>query len=107
MALRTNKVHIFTHFIPDEGTTDANWAGAIVDVQEREHGGRSVPHYMRAYPDASTTPQYSGGVYSVASWLRKADILEELERLGFKRIETAYETTHGDNGRAMAIAASR
>lgn len=107
IALRTNKVHIFTHFIPDEGPGHADWAKAIVEVQERQHRGRMISHFMRSYPEASTTPRYSGGLYSTGAWLRKADILEELYCLGYKRIETAFESTHLDNGPSIAITAIR
>ncbi|KAF0137728.1 MAG: hypothetical protein FD152_262 [Xanthobacteraceae bacterium] len=107
MSLRTNRIHLFTHYIPDEGLADAQWAITIAEVENRAHRGRVVPHYMRAFPDASSTPNYASGLYTFGAWLRRADILEELNCLGFKRIAIGHESTDPANGPSMTIVASR
>ncbi|SKA36299.1 hypothetical protein SAMN02745126_05803 [Enhydrobacter aerosaccus] len=106
IALRTDKIHVFTHYIPDDGLVDTNLASSIIAVEQRPHRGRMIPHFMRALPDSSTTSHYSGGLYTASAWLRRIDILDELKLLGFSQIEIGFESAT-DNGPCFAFVAKR
>jgi hypothetical protein len=102
------QIHIWTHYIPD-GDFDlkADWAQPIIRVEQRPFAGRLIEHHVRSYFDQIKTAKYCGGVYQEASWLRRADILAELRRLGFDQIVTGYEAPDHPHGPAFALCAQK
>jgi 2-polyprenyl-3-methyl-5-hydroxy-6-metoxy-1,4-benzoquinol methylase len=104
----TDKVHIFTHYVLDDGyDSSMPWAETITHVEHRTIAGRIVPHYIKTYLETPRTVGFCGGVYPEAAWLRRADILDELGRLGFNRIDIAFESPHHPNGPCLELVAQR
>jgi hypothetical protein len=107
IADRTDRVHIWTHYVPDDFDPRAPWAGPIVSVEERSVDGRRVPHYLRSYLDTEGQPQFCGGVHTTSAWLRRSDILDQLHRRGLSKIEIGFETTAHPHGPCFALVAAR
>ncbi len=104
----TNKIHVWTHYVPDEGYKGTEpWTQPIVAVEDRMIKGRVVPHYVRRYFTQTTKTSYCGGVFETAAWLRRSDILDELKRMGFTDIKIGFEEPDHPHGPSFAIAASR
>ena len=107
IAARTNRVHIWTHYVPDRFNPNEEWASPILGVEQRDIAGREVPHYLRTYFDTTGQPLYCGGIYTKSAWLRRSDILLELEKLGFGNIEIGFETTTHPHGPCFALVATK
>ena len=104
----TNATHIWTHYIPDQEVgIVGDWAKSIFDKQDRLSHSRVISHYLKAYGEVVKTAAYCGGVYGHATWLRRADILEELGRAGFTKIEIGFEDPAHPHGPCLAIAATK
>jgi hypothetical protein len=106
LADRTDRIHIWTHFYPDDYWPDP-LPLPLTSIEDREFEGEKVRHYLRSYMGAESTPAYCGGVYSGSAWLRRSDILRELEKFGFSKIEIAFETPFTGNGPSFALVAKR
>jgi hypothetical protein len=107
IAACTDRVHIWTHYVPDTFDPSEAWAAPILRVEEREVAGRHVQHYVRSYLDTEETPQFCGGTDTTSVWLRRADILDGLTRLGLSRIDVAFDTTAHPHGPCFALVATR
>lgn len=107
IAACTDRVHIWTHYVPDEFDASEAWAAPIVRVEEREIAGRRIRHYVRSYLDTSTVPHYCGGIDTTSVWLRRADILDCLIRLGLSQIDINFETSTHPHGPCFALVATR
>ena len=107
IAASTDRVHIWTHYVPDTFDPGEAWAAPIVRVEEREVTGRRIQHYIRSYLDTATVPQYCGGIDTTSVWLRRADILDSLTCLGLSQIDVAFDTTAHPHGPCFALVATR
>lgn len=100
----TSRVHIWTHYIPDNGIPEgAPWAEPIQYVESRS----GIEHFVRSYFDQGAKPTYCGGVHMASSWLKRSDILRAMEEAGFRNIALAYEAPDHPHGPAFAIAATK
>jgi hypothetical protein len=106
LADRTDRLHIWTHFYPDDHLPDP-LPKPIVSIVDHEFEGENVRHYLRSYSGDECTLGYCGGVLSGSAWLRRSDILRFLEKSGFSEIEIAFEAPFADNGPSFALAAKR
>jgi hypothetical protein len=106
VADRTDRLHIWTHFYPDDYWPDP-LPQPLVSIEDREFEGEKVRHYLRSYGGAESTPAYCGGVDSGSAWLRRSDILRALEKFGFSKIEIAFEAPFIGAGPAFALVAKR
>jgi hypothetical protein len=106
LADRTDRLHIWTHFYPDD-----YWPSPLppplTSIEDREFEGENIRHYLRSYMGAESNPAYCGGVYSGSVWLRRSDILTVLKKLGFSNIEIEFETPFTGNGASFALVARR
>jgi hypothetical protein len=107
VAACTDKLHIFTHYVPDDFDPLEAWAAPIVGVEDRPIGDRTIRHYVRSYRDEAQSKTYCGGVYTTSVWLRRSDILEELTRRGFLDIEIGFDSPAHPHGPCFAIVAKR
>jgi hypothetical protein len=106
IADHTDRVHIWTHFYPDDYFPDPLPA-PLISIEDREFEGEKFRYYLRSYMGAESTPAYCGGVYAGSAWLRRSDILRALEKFGFSKIEIAFESPFTGNGPAFALVAKR
>lgn len=107
IAACTDRVHIWTHYVPDKFDPNEAWAAPILRVEEREVAGRHIQHYVRSYLDTAESAQYCGGIDTTSVWLRRADILDGLTRLGLSRIDIGFETSAHPHGPCFALVATR
>jgi hypothetical protein len=107
IARRTDRIHIWTHFYPDDFSPTKPFSAPIVGIRDVEFGGRKIRHFDRSYGGAETTVAYCGGVFSGSSWLRRGDILSALELLGFSKVEINFENYDNANGPSFALVAHR
>lgn len=107
IAAVTERVYIYTHYMPDDVRPDELWARSIVREETRLRGRQWVRHYVKSYEDMGGQPIYCGGVYQTASWLRKEDILLHLKLLGFTHIDINMDVRDHQNGPCMNLVASR
>ncbi len=106
LADRTDRLHIWTHFYPDDYLPDP-LPKPIVSIVDCEFEGETVRHYLRSYSGDESTLGYCGGVLSGSAWLRRSDILRFLGKWGFSEIEIAFEAPFAGNGPSFALAAKR
>lgn len=107
LAERTDRLHIWTHFYPDEYAPKEPFDRPLVGIESRDYDGHAIPLFLRTYMGAENNAAYCGGVDSGSSWLRRSDILKVLERAGFSDIEVAFETPFTGNGPSFALVAQR
>lgn len=106
IADRTDKIHLWTHFYPDDYLPDP-LPMPLTAIEERNFEGYNIRHYLRSYMGAESTPAYCGGVYSGSAWLNRSSILQVLDLCGFKKIDIAFETPFTGNGPSFALVAKR
>lgn len=87
IAACADRVHIWTHYVPDTFDPNEAWTAPILGVEEREVAGRPIQHYIRSYLDTTGLPHYTGGIETTSVWLRRADIVDGLTRLGLSQID--------------------
>ena len=105
---KTTAVHLWTHYVPDdENQALGDWAKHIFKREDRELNGRVIPYFLKAYGDAVNIAKYSGGIHKYSVWMKRADIILELRRAGFTKIEIGYEDTLHPHGPCFAIAAEK
>lgn len=107
IAACTDRVHIWTHYVPDMFDPSEAWAAPILRVEERDVAGRRVEHYVRSYLHTAELPHYCGGIDTTSVWLRRADILSGLTRLGLSKIDINFETLAHPHGPCFALVAVR
>lgn len=103
----TDRLHLWTHYVPDDFDHTAAWAAPIIAVEDRLIEGRSIRHYVRTYRAEAKTQKYCGGVEATSVWLGRAAILLELQQSGFTDIEIGFETQAHPHGPCFAIVAKR
>jgi hypothetical protein len=106
LADRTDRLHIWTHFYPDDYLPKP-LPKPLTSIEEREFEGEKIRHYLRSYMGAESATAYCGGVYSGSAWLRRSDILRALEKFGLSKIEIAFERPFAGDGPSFALVASR
>jgi hypothetical protein len=107
IAERTDRLHIWTHFYPDNFTPTEPFPAPIIGVRDVEFEGRKIRHFDRTYEGAQSTVAYCGGMFSGSSWLRRGDILDALETFGLSKIEIDFENYDNSNGPSFALVARR
>jgi hypothetical protein len=106
IARTTDRVYIWTHYVPDDISPTHPSMQNLARIENRQVGKRTIPHYIRSYGTAGRTARYCGGVYQTAAWLRRADILAELDRLGFGNV-AIMDQVDNPHGPAMNLVASK
>jgi len=107
IGTRTNQIHVWTHYVPDDGYGSEPWTQPITVVENREYNGQKIRHFVRSYFNQGEKESYCGGVYQVAAWLRRSDIIAHLNFLGFTKIEVSFDQPDHPHGPAFAITACR
>ncbi|MEK7995138.1 MAG: class I SAM-dependent methyltransferase, partial [Planctomycetota bacterium] len=99
----TDRVYIYTHYIPDDLRKDEPWAGSIVGTEERD----GIKHWIKSYGDMGTSPVYCGGVYQSCAWLTKSDIFNLLRQAGFRHFDVSTDERNHPNGPCINFVAAR
>lgn len=103
LGASTNRLYIYTHYIPADLREDEPWASSIVRVEERD----GIKHWIKSYGEMGTKSVYCGGVYETCAWLSKADIFALLVGMGFAHIDCNIDERNHPNGPCINFVASR
>ncbi|SKA17591.1 Protein of unknown function [Enhydrobacter aerosaccus] len=99
----TDRLYIYTHYIPDDLRPNEEWASSIVSTEVRD----GVKHYIKSYGGMGTKAVYCGGVYESCAWLTKRDIFNHLCQMGFIYIDQSMDVRDHPNGPCINMVASR
>ncbi|HYU67336.1 MAG TPA: hypothetical protein VEK09_11315, partial [Jatrophihabitantaceae bacterium] len=68
---------------------------------------RTYMLHPREYLHALASDGFGGGPRPYSRWMEREDILDELRRLGFGKLEITHETVDHMNGPAFLVLAER
>jgi len=102
-------VFFWTHFYDDviEQNLDSYPHFKSQHVESITHNGFTAQHYARSYRMNAIPTYFSGGSEPYANWIRKEDIFEYLNKLGFKNIKVRGINMEHKAGPSISFMASK
>ena len=101
-----DRVYLWTHCY-DHEVSGAVGSRRFPTATEAEYRGFRHTLYRHEYNHLLRHRAYCGGGATFSNWLTRSDILGALRHFGFDRIETAFEESDHQAGRALSIVALR
>jgi SAM-dependent methyltransferase len=105
IARSAGHIYIWTHYVPDDYNPENNKISRLSGSQTHNFQGKELLLYQNSY--AIHGAEFCGGVYSEPVWMRRNDIFDVLNLLGFSKIEIESESLDHPAGPAIGFLASR
>lgn len=109
MSNRADSLYLWTHYFSETSMLPGDlrrgaFSGKIETV---DYKGLDIRLHRRSYHGAWHDKAFCGGMHDEHSWMEKEQILEVLNRLGYKDVRVAHDAADHPNGPSISIFASR
>lgn len=104
----SRRIALWTHYFDEDVLANSPTAQHFsASAEPVTVGDRTYMLHPREYLHALTSDGFGGGPRAYSRWMEREDILDELRRLGFGKLEITHETVDHMNGPAFLVLAER